>query len=635
MRASEIAEIVAATRAVERSHLLRHDAARDDVPRQQLLNYDGYHFTRALIEDRPYFGPRMASAQGDARRHAYMAAVVAMLAKQQRSVNILEVGSWAGGSAITWARALERQAIAGRVVCVDHWQQYFDLRTNTAAVYEDMDRAASTGAIAHLFRHNIRASGVADRVLTIQGDTRTILPTLGDRCFDVVFVDGSHMYADVLADLRDGARLVSVGGVVCGDDLERQLAECPAESLQAAIQSNVDFLEGPEAGTGYHPGVTAAVAEVFGRVPVWHGFWALQRTPDGWQVPDIGIVEPIPPSHLTGSVRDSGRVDVHFRAGYSIFDADNRAIAVKEGLQPEDLLLVRREAWNRAALVLVGPTFDDVLEQIQALREAEEARDLLRETSSPVLVRENYQGFNIVRFRGCYYALSQEAGPVDLLSDDISQHILNRFILVAATEQDAMLLADGVAAKGAVTRVPTLEQQGEDQYHRVEAQARLIDELRGRLSDQEKIVAQERQRIAELEQERSARMAHVTTLLEHVAEQAGRSVELQDEWRTSSAGHAEAVRTVESELKNLGQILQEFVGDKPVAEERVKLTELLGELRKLVDTRENGVARLEKDLRRKDKERVQLTAWLRELQTRVIKAESKRGRFRRWLDGWF
>jgi precorrin-6B methylase 2 len=160
-----------------------------------LLDNDGYRFTRAVVHGQPYFGPRMASAQGDMRRHAFMSAVVSKLARDgRRTVNILEIGSWAGGSTITWARALDACGIDGHVYCLDHWKQTFNLAVNTALVYREMARAASESVIAALFDHNIRSAGVAERIIVLKSATRQLLPLIGARAFDVVFIDGSHMY---------------------------------------------------------------------------------------------------------------------------------------------------------------------------------------------------------------------------------------------------------------------------------------------------------------------------------------------------------------------------------------------------------------------------------------------------------
>ena len=87
---------------------------------------DYYEFCREKA--RPYFGPIMWASQGLPLRHVAMQELVRLESSRvgTRRFDILEVGSWAGGSAITWSEALARQHRRhGRVICVDPWKPYF------------------------------------------------------------------------------------------------------------------------------------------------------------------------------------------------------------------------------------------------------------------------------------------------------------------------------------------------------------------------------------------------------------------------------------------------------------------------------------------------------------------------------
>ena len=93
------------------------------------LDVEYYQFCREQL--RPYFGRVMWASQGLPLRHVVMQELVRLEASRQGAgpFHILEVGSWAGGSAITWAEALTRHHRAdGRVVCVDPWKPYFDVK---------------------------------------------------------------------------------------------------------------------------------------------------------------------------------------------------------------------------------------------------------------------------------------------------------------------------------------------------------------------------------------------------------------------------------------------------------------------------------------------------------------------------
>ncbi len=256
---------------------------------------------RALAAGHPYFGAELAARQGAPRRHAYMRATVRHLVENgMRSPLILEVGSWAGGSAVTWGRALERWADGGTVVCVDHWSAYWDLSRNADALYQRMDRAAREEEILPLFLHNIRACGLERRVIPVRGCSRGVLAALPDGWFDLAYIDGSHLHDDVRGDIADARRLVRDGGILCGDDLELQLSETDIALVERLADERRDFVLYPGRATHFHPGVTLAVGRAFGDVACWDGFWGMKRRGDDWAAFELSTVDPGWPEHLGG-----------------------------------------------------------------------------------------------------------------------------------------------------------------------------------------------------------------------------------------------------------------------------------------------------------------------------------------------
>src|ERR1017187_8662004 len=62
----------------------------------------------ALLAGRPYFGPALCALQSVPERHQICLPIVIVLARRREGLqlDILEIGSWAGASAVTWAMAL-------------------------------------------------------------------------------------------------------------------------------------------------------------------------------------------------------------------------------------------------------------------------------------------------------------------------------------------------------------------------------------------------------------------------------------------------------------------------------------------------------------------------------------------------
>ena len=230
------------------------------------------------IPEWPQFSSELMR-QGPAIRKAHMTSLVRYLKEKHglKRVNILEIGSWAGASTITWARAIKDLGLSGSLHCVDIWEPYFDLKVNPAEIYEQMNSAAEQDAIFQAFRNNISAAGVEDMVTFTRGNSRDVLPKIDADSYQIIFIDASHLYADVYNDVVQAKRLVADGGILCGDDFELPAAMVDQAVHTQALSDNVDFIKDPSTGTCYHPGVSQAVADTLGDVSVWDGLWAVRR----------------------------------------------------------------------------------------------------------------------------------------------------------------------------------------------------------------------------------------------------------------------------------------------------------------------------------------------------------------------
>jgi predicted O-methyltransferase YrrM len=237
-----------------------------------------------------------------------MMGVVWYLAERRscKNLNILEVGSWYGASALTWAEGLVRYCEAvGSITCVDAWQPFFDERSHEKDVYREMDAALASDGVYDVFLHNLSTLPATIETQHIRGKSRTVLPMLRPGCFDLVFVDANHVYSAVVEDLRNAAILVKEGGILCGDDLNLQLHQC--DEAFARAHGEVDYARDPKVSRGFHPGVTVAVAEVIGRVCEWGGFWAVRKAGECWESISLGAMPEVYPAHLPSSLVEDAR----------------------------------------------------------------------------------------------------------------------------------------------------------------------------------------------------------------------------------------------------------------------------------------------------------------------------------------
>ena len=243
-----------------------------------------------LMADRPYFGPAMLAAQPWPKRIPHMRRAIQTLIDQRRNegkkdeFRVLEIGSWAGNSAIIWGTELIRSGYPGKIYCVDPWAPIY--RESQIGVNVDlrlMNGIARRDMIFSLFWHNVKSSGLADVIIPIHCRSADVLSLFKPLSFDLVFVDGSHAYTDFLNDLYQVAPLVKESGFICGDDLELQSDEV---DLSVAEQNKEkDFIPDPKTHLSYHPSVCLGVARFFDRrVSAYDGFWIARKETDQWMV---------------------------------------------------------------------------------------------------------------------------------------------------------------------------------------------------------------------------------------------------------------------------------------------------------------------------------------------------------------
>lgn len=231
------------------------------------------HYLWCKLTNRVYFGSYLAATQGKKVRHYYMQGVIKEYCKRfEGNMKILEVGSWAGGSAITWADAIKSYSRQrGMVLCIDPWIDYIDTAKDSLWTHKMMKRAFKKAKIYSLFLHNIIASNNSDIVSVIRCSGAEIATMLKDHQFDLIFIDANHYYQFVSSDIKDFAPLIKEAGILCGDDLKLQFHEVDKEFLYNMKDRDViiDTVKNQQ----YHPGVTRAVYEYLnGDVSVWEGF---------------------------------------------------------------------------------------------------------------------------------------------------------------------------------------------------------------------------------------------------------------------------------------------------------------------------------------------------------------------------
>jgi predicted O-methyltransferase YrrM len=138
--------------------------------------------------------------------------VLDMINKNSKNVYILEIGTYTGTSVIEMLKRLPESY----ATVIDPWEDYKEnVNNKNIGILENMKK----NNVENIFYENIKAVGVENRVEVLKGDSTKILSNLiGNRLFDFIYVDGSHLCLDCYSDMILAWKLLRKGGVMGVDD---------------------------------------------------------------------------------------------------------------------------------------------------------------------------------------------------------------------------------------------------------------------------------------------------------------------------------------------------------------------------------------------------------------------------------
>lgn len=134
---------------------------------------------------------------------------------------IIEVGTWKGASALHMASVCDALDLPTRIVCVDTWLGAYEF-IGAAEAERDLRRRWGCPTIYEQFLANVVRAGQTRRIIPFPQTSLIASRYLWHHQVraDLIYIDASHDFDDVSADIRAYWRLLRRGGVLFGDDYE-------------------------------------------------------------------------------------------------------------------------------------------------------------------------------------------------------------------------------------------------------------------------------------------------------------------------------------------------------------------------------------------------------------------------------
>ena len=133
---------------------------------------------------------------------------------EHRPQHIIEVGTWLGASAIHMAKVCRELNLDTKITCVDTWLGSLEMVGDDNLMYKN-----GYPQVYYQFLSNIVHEGLQNVITPLPATSAIAAKHLSKKgvTADLIYIDASHEYEDVLADLK--AYYPLANKVLFGDDL--------------------------------------------------------------------------------------------------------------------------------------------------------------------------------------------------------------------------------------------------------------------------------------------------------------------------------------------------------------------------------------------------------------------------------
>jgi hypothetical protein len=157
-----------------------------------------------------------------------------ILVREIKPKVVIEVGSWKGQSSITMGKSLKKVCDNPKLYCVDTWLGALEFWTHGCSEERNMMCRNGYPQVYYQFLSNVVHNNLQDIIFPIPATSSTGAKILKNNTIkaDLIYIDASHEYEDVLNDIKIYSHLINPRGVMFGDDygawqgVRRAVDEC-------------------------------------------------------------------------------------------------------------------------------------------------------------------------------------------------------------------------------------------------------------------------------------------------------------------------------------------------------------------------------------------------------------------------
>lgn len=145
--------------------------------------------------------------------------------KEGRPIDILEIGTWQGKSACCMATFAKMLEIPVRIICVDTWlgaPEFWTWGLNDPERGTALEKYHGYPQVYHTFLANVKKCGHTDVIapFPISSTQAADVFSYYKMKFDLIYIDASHEFSAVTADMHSFWPLLRPHGFMFGDDYD-------------------------------------------------------------------------------------------------------------------------------------------------------------------------------------------------------------------------------------------------------------------------------------------------------------------------------------------------------------------------------------------------------------------------------